>query len=193
MNIISAKFVKGVVSEDEILDDGKPQIAFIGRSNVGKSSVINVLTGNKNLARTSSLPGHTKEVNVYAVSAVGGKDFYLIDLPGYGFAKGSKDEQGRIQNLIYWYFFNSHYEQEKVVLIIDAEVGLTKTDVEMLHSMDEAGKKVVILANKIDKVKKSVLHSQIKKLQEAVGEYKVIPFSAEKKIGIQDALKEIIL
>jgi GTP-binding protein len=191
MNITSAKFIKGVVQEDEILDDGKTQVAFIGRSNVGKSSVINVLTGKKDLARTSSFPGRTKEVNVFLISARGENDFYLLDLPGYGFAKGSKEEQGKIQQLIYWYFFQAHYEQKLIVLIIDAEIGLTKTDIEMVNSLDQAGKNIVIVANKIDKVKKSALHTQLQKIKNSVGQFKVIPFSAEKKTGITELLQEI--
>ena len=86
MNITSAIFVKGLVGDDEILNDGKDQVAFIGRSNVGKSSVINSLVNKKDLARTSSFPGRTQEINVFLIN----KDFYLVDLPGYGFAKGSK-------------------------------------------------------------------------------------------------------
>lgn len=191
--ITSAEFIKGVVFEDEILDNNTPQIAFIGRSNVGKSSVINSLTGKKNLAVTSSFPGRTKQINVFNITVSGNsQNFYLLDLPGYGFAKGSKEEQGRIQQLIYWYFFNSHYNQKAVVLIIDAEIGLTKTDIEMVNSLDESGKNLVIVANKIDKVKKSILHSQLKKIQNEVGTYKVIPYSAEKKLGINELLAQIV-
>src|SRR5437763_545663 len=131
MNITSAKFVKGVVGEDEILDDGIPQIAFIGRSNVGKSSVINTLTNQKGLAKTSSLPGRTQQINLFLISAAGVSGlFYFVDLPGYGFAKGSREAQGQIQNLIYWYLLNSHYVQKEVVLIVDAEIGLSKNDFE---------------------------------------------------------------
>ena len=79
MNITSAKFVKGVVGEDEILDDGIPQVAFIGRSNVGKSSVINSLVNQKALAITSSTPGRTQQINIFLIN----KEFYLVDLPGY--------------------------------------------------------------------------------------------------------------
>lgn len=188
MKITSAQFVKGVVSEDDVLEDGKPQVAFIGRSNVGKSSVINSLTGQKNLAITSSFPGRTKQINIFLLN----KTCYLLDLPGYGFAKGSKEEQRKIQQLIYWYFFQSNYEQKTVVLIIDAEVGLTKTDIEMINSLDQSGKNIIIVANKIDKIKKSALYAQMQKIKNDVGQFKVIPYSAEKKIGVSDLLKEIM-
>ena len=187
MNITSATFVKGIVGEDELLIDGRPQIAFIGRSNVGKSSIINCLVKQKNLAKTSSFAGRTQQINLFLVN----KDFYFLDLPGYGFAKGSKDLQASLQSLIYWYFFDSQYEQEVVVLIIDANIGPTNTDFEMLHSLKEADKNVIIVANKIDKIKGSSYKAQMKKIQDDVGDYKIFPFSAEKKIGVSELTNEI--
>ena len=194
MNIISAKFVKGIVGPDESLDDGIPQIAFIGRSNVGKSSVINTLANRKDLAHTSSMPGRTQQINLFLLSAKGGADmnsFYLVDLPGYGFAKASKDTQEQIQKLIYWYFFESDCQQKKVVLIIDANIGATNSDMEMLYSLKDKNKDVVIVANKIDKMKKNSMAAQIKEIQNSVGDCKVIPYSAEKRIGINELANEI--
>lgn len=193
MNITSAKFIKGITGPDESLSDGLDQIAFIGRSNVGKSSVINSLANKKDLARTSSFPGRTQEINLFLISAQGVKSsFYLVDLPGYGFAKTSKDIQEQIQQLIYWYFFQSDYRQKKVVLIIDASVGVTNTDGEMLFSLKEANKDILVVANKIDKIKKTSLAKQLKEIQEEVGDYKVIPYSAEKRIGLNELLNEIL-
>ncbi len=195
MNITSAKFIKGIVGPDESLGDGIPQIAFIGRSNVGKSSVINTLANRKDLARTSSMPGRTQQINLFLLSAKGGTtmgSFYLVDLPGYGFAKASKDAQEQIQKLIYWYFFQSNCEQKKVVLIIDASIGATNSDMEMLYSLKDKQKNVVIVANKIDKIKKNSLVRQIKEIQDSVGNYKVIPYSAEKKIGISELTNDIL-
>ena len=188
MNITSAVFVKGVVEEDEILDNGIPQVAFIGRSNVGKSSVINTLANQGGLAKTSSFPGRTQQINIFLIN----KTVYLVDLPGYGFAKGSKDLQGKIQRLIYWYLLNSHYKQKKVVFIVDAAVGVTGTDFEMLHSLEQAGKNIVIVANKVDKIKSSQYKKQLQSIQNAVGTYKVIAYSAEKKIGVEELAKEIL-
>lgn len=193
MNILSAQFVKGLIGPDEILNDGKPQIAFIGRSNVGKSSVINTLANKKDLARTSSMPGRTQQINLFLISASGGKgSFYFVDLPGYGFAKASKDSQEQIQKLIYWYFFGSNCDQQKVVLIIDANIGPTNADMEMLFSLKDSKKDVIILANKIDKIKKTVLVKQLKEIQDSVGDCKVIPYSAEKRIGINELFNEIL-
>jgi GTP-binding protein len=189
MNITSANFIKGVVEEDEILEDGVPQVAFIGRSNVGKSSVINSLANKKDLAKTSSFPGRTQEINIFYIN----KAFYLVDLPGYGFAKASKSVQEKIQQLIYWYLLGSHYQQKTVVLIIDAVVGPTENDMQMLHSLEQAGKNIVIVANKVDKLKKSDYHKQLKKIKDVVGDYKVIPYSAEKKIGVGELVNQIFI
>ncbi|MEK7497069.1 MAG: ribosome biogenesis GTP-binding protein YihA/YsxC [Patescibacteria group bacterium] len=188
MNITSARFIKGVVGDDELLKDGKPQVALIGRSNVGKSSVINVVTNQKALAKTSSYPGRTKEINVFLVN----NTLYLMDLPGYGFAKDSWTEKARLEALIYWYLLNSPYEQKKVILIIDASVGPTERDLEMLYSLVEQKKNVVVVANKVDKIKKSAYVAQLQKIKEMVGSCRVLPFSTVKKIGVSELVKEIL-
>jgi GTP-binding protein len=187
MNIASAKFIKGIVEDDEVLNDGIPQVAFIGRSNVGKSSVINTLANKKDLAKTSSFPGRTREINIFLIN----NSFYLVDLPGYGFAKGSKQKQKKIQSLIYWYLLDSSYRQKKIVLIIDANIGPTENDMQMLHSLAEQNKQVIIVANKVDKIKKSSYKKQLAEIQNAVGNYKIIPYSAEQKIGVNGLLNEI--
>ena len=99
IRITSAKFIKGAVGTDDIFEDGTPQIAFIGRSNAGKSSVINSLVSEKGLARTSSFPGRTQEINLYLIN----KAFYFVDLPGYGFAKLSQETREWLQKVIHWY------------------------------------------------------------------------------------------
>ena len=187
MKVTSAKFVKSILGTDYLLENGIPQIAFIGRSNVGKSSVINSLVNQKNLAKTSSFPGRTQMINLFLIN----KSFYLVDLPGYGFAKIPKDKREQIEGMLNWYFFDSNIEQKKVVLIIDAEIGPTKEDRNILFSLEEYKKDIIIVANKIDKIKKSEYVKQIAKIQALVGEHKVIPYSAEKKIGINDLLEEI--
>jgi len=188
MVITSAKFIKGVQGTDEILADGIPQIALIGRSNVGKSSVVNSLTNQKNLARTSSFPGRTREINIFLIN----NSFYLLDLPGYGFAKASREVRDRFHELIGWYLFDSPYEQKKVVLIIDAFTGLKDSDVATLDVLEEHGKPVVIVANKVDKIKKSHYQSQLQTVRDAVGDYRVIPYSAKKNIGVRELTNELL-
>jgi GTP-binding protein len=181
--------MRGAAGTDELLGDGTPQVAFIGRSNVGKSSLINSLTGEDGLARTSSFPGLTQEINIYFIN----KSLYLLDLPGYGYAQASRDTREKIQKLIYWYLWDSPYVQKKIVLIIDANIGATKPDLEMLHSLDERNKNVIIVANKIDKIKKADYDNRLRELQELCGNHKIIPYSSVDKIDIAELTDEILL
>ncbi len=187
MKIKSADFVKGIMGEDEILEDGIPQVAFIGRSNVGKSSVINSIVNRRDLAHSSSTAGRTREVNFFLVN----KAFYLVDLPGYGYAKMSLENRDTLRKLIYWYLLYAHVEHRKVVIIIDAKVGVTDYDLEVLRRLDEDGKNVVVVANKVDKIRKSSYVAQMAEIQKAVGTHKVIPYSATDKIGVGELINEI--
>lgn len=187
MEIISAKFIKGIVAPDQVLETGMPQIAFIGRSNVGKSSVINSLTGQKALARTSSFPGRTTEINLFVIN----DKFHLLDLPGYGYAKASHEKRLELRELINWYLFMSDYEQKKVVLIIDAKVGLTETDLEILQALEDRRKDIIIVANKIDKIRPSKVGMQLKAIQDIAAGHKIIPYSSEKRIGFKELNREI--
>ncbi len=188
MKITSAKFVAGLQGTDKLLEDGTPQVAFIGRSNVGKSSVINALTGVEGLAKTSSFPGRTQQINLYRVNEA----LYLVDLPGYGFARATHKQRDRLQEIIDWYFFNSPYVQKLTVLIIDAEVGPTDNDFDMLHLLESRAKNVLIVANKIDKLKRMELQSQLQSIRDAVGEHTVIPFSALEGIGVRELTDAIL-
>ncbi len=187
MTITSATFVRGITGPDPLLLSDTPQIAMIGRSNVGKSSVINTLVQKKGLAVTSSTPGRTREINIYNINNA----FFLMDLPGYGFARGSHSEREALQRLIYWYLIQSEYHQKYVVLIIDANVGPTANDIETLRTLEVAGKNILIVANKIDKIRPSDYHKQMQKVTNLMGGHTVLPYSAEKKIGT-DELREIL-
>jgi GTP-binding protein len=188
MSIRSALFIKSIVEDDPLLLDEKPKVAFIGRSNVGKSSVINALTGQKDLAHTSSLPGRTKEINVFLIN----HKCYLIDLPGYGFAHASHTDRKNLQQLIAGYLFSDHYEQQLVVLIIDALIGVTAIDMEMLVELEAHHKNILIVANKIDKLNKSDRNRCLQKIKDRVGTHPVILFSALKKIGVGLLSQEIL-
>ncbi len=179
-NIKNAVFARSVVDDASLPPDTLNQVAFIGRSNVGKSSVINAITGVKNLARSSSAPGFTKEANFFLIN----NKFYLVDLPGYGYAKGSFSDKELLRNRILWYFGNKKIKQHKVVILIDAKVGVTKDDEDMLEFLMEQKKDVIIVANKIDKLKANDLKKSIEKIKSVIGPHTIIPFSAEKKIGI---------
>jgi GTP-binding protein len=188
MNHLSAKFIKGVVGPDSILDSNYPQIAFIGRSNVGKSSTINSLVGEIGLAKTSATPGRTQQINIFLLN----DSIYLADLPGYGFAKASKADQSWIFKLINWYLFNSGYQQKKIVMIIDAKIGPTRDDLDMLEALENQQKNILVVANKVDKIKKADYQKQLAKIQEMIGLHVVIPYSAEKGIGVATLTKAIL-
>ncbi|MDP2656159.1 MAG: ribosome biogenesis GTP-binding protein YihA/YsxC [bacterium] len=188
MTITSAKFVKGIVDNDEALEGDIPQVAFIGRSNVGKSSIINTITHKKDLARTSSTPGRTKEINLFLINDT----VYLVDLPGYGYAKASWQTLQKIQNRILWYLLTSHYKQKAVVLIIDAKIGLTDNDKEMLYSLEEKNKNIIVVANKVDKIKSAEYDTHMQTIRTVVGGHVIIPFSVKKKTGVQELVDAIL-
>jgi GTP-binding protein len=186
MIIRSVKFIKGLVKDDDILASDIPQIAFIGRSNVGKSSLINTITNSK-ISRTSSFPGRTQEINIFLVN----DSFYLVDLPGYGFARSSGLGREKIGELIDSYLFNSVYNQKRVVLIIDANIGITEKDIMMFNELIKFNKDFIIVANKIDKMTQSEFYQKIKEINKILDPYSVIPFSTKKKKNLENLIKQI--
>ena len=187
MKISSAVFMKGVLGDDGILEDGTPHIAFIGRSNAGKSSLINSLTGKLNLAITSNTPGRTREINVFRIN----NTHYFLDLPGYGYAKAGGKTLEKLSKLIIWYLFESKHNP-KVVLLIDALVGPTADDLGILRELERAGKEIVVVANKVDKIKKSQYLNQMKKLDQQITGHKLFPYSSETKVGIEELTNELM-
>ena len=147
-------FVKGVVDIDGLPRDGKPEIAFAGRSNVGKSSLINALTGQKSLARVSVTPGRTRELNFFTLGK--DDDFYLVDMPGYGYARASKAEVKGWTRLIQDYL-KGRRELKRVFLLIDARHGLKESDREIMTLMDEAAVSYQGVLTKADKPKAAEL------------------------------------
>src|SRR5215210_736997 len=143
-------FVKGVVDIDGLPRDGKPEIAFAGRSNVGKSSLINALTRRTSLARVSVTPGRTRELNFFTL----GKDeaLYLVDMPGYGYAKASKAQVKGWTRLIRDYL-RGRRELKRVFLLIDARHGIKANDREIMTLMDEAAVSYQVALTKADKPK----------------------------------------
>jgi GTP-binding protein len=188
MNISSAKFIKGILGPDVALENNFPQVAFVGRSNAGKSSIINSLTKQKNLARVSVNPGRTQEINLFLIN----NSSYFLDLPGYGYAKASKEAQAELKKVIEGYLFNSAYRQKKVVLVIDAAIGPTELDLEMLYLLEKHAKNILILANKIDKVNHMAQKKQLAVIAKKVGDHLVVAYSAQKRIGIGELLGEIL-
>lgn len=188
ITIKSAKFVKGVIGSDPIMHEEIPQIAFVGRSNVGKSSVINALVGVKDLAISSSTPGRTLQLNFFLID----EEVFFVDLPGYGYAKTSLKQAEKMRRMIMWYLELNEKKPEKVVLIIDANVGPTKSDLEMMELLVENSYETIVVANKFDKVKNSELVKKQRAIVEKLKTENVVYFSAKTKKGKEELLEKII-
>ncbi|MDQ7814393.1 MAG: ribosome biogenesis GTP-binding protein YihA/YsxC [Patescibacteria group bacterium] len=147
---MNATFLKSIVNIEDLPKSDRPQIALVGRSNVGKSSLINHLVNQKNLARVSASPGRTRTINIFDVD----KRFFLIDLPGYGFAKASKEKRIAFENLLNDYMTRAEH-LKFVLVIVDARLGLSDIDREMLTFLETTSVPFAVIANKIDKLKKS--------------------------------------
>jgi len=161
MKILKAEFAKGVIGDDYSLRDNLPQIAFFGRSNAGKSSVINSLVDKKDLVKVSKIPGKTREANFFRIN----NSFYFVDFPGYGYAKRSIKDRNKMIKRIFWYVEHSNVRPKAVFLIIDAKVGLTVFDHEIIKILEENKHQIVIVANKIDKLRKIAAEKQFSFIQ----------------------------
>jgi len=179
--IKTAEFIKGVVGEESIVYDGTPHIAFIGRSNVGKSSTINAVLDRNKLVKVGNTPGKTREINFFNVHTSSNQKCYLVDLPGYGYAKLSKNDRQKLKELIQWYITHPEADTALICLIIDSKVGFTKIDKEFIHLLDQSKKSYVIAANKIDKINQKA-QNQLKKelIKEVQPGTKIFYYSAAK-------------
>ena len=189
---VSLETVCGVTSK--LPENDKAEIAFAGKSNVGKSSLINALMNRKSLARTSAQPGKTQTINFYNINDA----MYLVDLPGYGFAKVPQSEKIKWGKLIERYLQN--YKQLRAVfLLIDIRHAPSQNDVIMYNWIIENGYNPIIIATKLDKIKRSQINKNVKIIKETLKAEKgtiVIPFSAETKQGrdeIWELMDKIVL
>ncbi len=190
LNTQKAEFIRSAAAAKDFPRDGRPQVAFAGRSNVGKSSVINRLLNRKNFARVGSAPGKTTHINYFLID----QKLYLVDLPGYGYAKVSQAEKNRWARLIQSWFDDPEL-MSLGVLIVDARHKPTANDMGMADYFKASGKPWVVVANKLDKVKKSELEGNLALIQETLElpeAVKVIPFSAEKGTGREELLRTIL-
>ena len=182
LNFQKAAFVRSAADKAHFLRDGLPQFAFAGRSNVGKSSVINRLLGRKNLAYVGASPGKTTQINYFLVDSRA----YLVDLPGYGYAKVSRAEKERWGRLMDSYFQDEGEILTAGVLIVDIRHKPTADDVTMHVWFRQTGCPEIIVANKLDKLKKSQVEpalALIRETLELTEEDALVPFSAEKGEG----------
>lgn len=151
MKIKTAEFVQAAHGSDGLLRDDRPQVAFVGRSNVGKSSLLNRLLGRKSLARTSSTPGRTRSVNYFLIN----RRFYFVDLPGYGYAKAGKWERQEWAKLVEAYLQGATSPEPRlvgIVQLVDAKVGATELDAEAFEYLASFGLEVEVVATKADRL-----------------------------------------
>lgn len=184
MKVSNPKFEVSAVSPKQYPKNDMPQIVLVGKSNVGKSSFINSMINRKSLARTSSEPGKTRQINFYNID----EKFYFVDLPGYGYSKMSKQEQERVGSFIEQYLAKSR-NIALVIFLIDIRHNPTENDRLMYDYIIRSGLPFVILANKADKIATTKVENTVKELQKQInpiGDIKMLPFSAEKKIYTED-------
>ena len=182
-------YLRSAGTPESFLRDALPQVAFAGRSNVGKSSVINRLTGRKNLARVGSAPGKTTQINYFLVD----ERFYLVDLPGYGYAQVSQAEKARWGKLMEAYFASGLITVG--VQIVDARHKPTANDLTMHQWFVDAGCPCVIVANKLDKLKAREIEPNLALIRETLAltdETPLVPFSAEKGTGRDELLRTLL-
>ncbi|MCR5136399.1 MAG: ribosome biogenesis GTP-binding protein YihA/YsxC [Oscillospiraceae bacterium] len=191
LNVNRAEFIRSAASSKQFIRSPIPRAAFAGRSNVGKSSVINRLLNRRQFARVGATPGKTVHVNYFLID----EKLYFVDLPGYGFAKVSQAEKERWAALMEE-FFQDGESFDCGVLIVDARHKPTADDVRMAEYFMRSGKEFVAVANKVDKLKKSEIEGNLKLIRETLGlpeQTPLIPFSAEKGQGRDELLRQLLM
>jgi GTP-binding protein len=186
INLQKAEFIRSAVKKEDFPRDGLPQVVFSGRSNVGKSSVINRLLNRKNFARVGAAPGKTTHINYFLID----ERLYLVDLPGYGYAKVSREERARWGRLIEAWFADTTL-MTLGVMLVDARHKPTADDCTMGEWFKQSGRPFVVVANKLDKLKKSEIQPNMARIRETLelpSAVEILPFSAEKGEGRQELL-----
>lgn len=188
MLIKNPEFKISAVSPSQYPQDGLPEIVLVGKSNVGKSSFINTMVNRKKLARTSSEPGKTRQINFYNMD----NKFYFVDLPGYGYSKMSKQEQAKVGSFIEEYL-NKSKNIALIVFLIDIRHEPTANDRLMYRYIIDSERPCIVIANKADKIAVTKVDKQVEDLQNALNPLKdltFMPFSSERKIYTEKAWEE---
>lgn len=183
MQVHQARFVLSALDPEQYPRDRRPEIAFVGRSNVGKSTLLNTLLGRKNLAKTSSTPGKTQTINFFDIN----EKIYLVDLPGYGFAKvpkAMKDAWNRVMVA----YLGAREPLRMVCVLVDARHKPSALDLDMLHILEEAAVPTLVVATKFDKLKQSQRKKSLALIGKTLGldGDAVLPFSAVNREGVKD-------
>ncbi len=193
-------FVRGAPAMKFLPPEGPPEIAFAGRSNVGKSSLINALLGRKGLARTSNTPGRTQELNFFVPDGYGGETtalppIALVDMPGYGYAKAPKDQVDAWTRLVFSYL-RGRVSLKRVFLLVDARHGIKPNDAEVMGLLDKAAVSYQIVLTKIDKIKAPAVPKLVEATAAAIAKRpaafpRILSTSSEKGVGLDDLKAEI--
>lgn len=189
MEIKQAEFITSAVVPSQYPEDDRVEIAFVGRSNVGKSSIINTLTNRRKLVKVSGTPGKTKLINFFMIN----NSFYFVDLPGYGYAKVSKTEKATWAKTIETYLMTRE-QLKMIVLLVDSRHKPTQDDVAMYNWVKHFGHELIVVATKSDKVKNSEMSKSRKTIREGLGmtdDEKLLYFSSLKKTGKEDVLNAL--
>ena len=189
MQVKNPQFEISAVGPKQYPKNGLPEIVLVGKSNVGKSSFVNTMINRKKLARTSSEPGKTRQINFYNID----ETLYFVDLPGYGYSKMSKKEQAEVGKFIEEYLFNRK-QIALIIFLIDIRHNPTENDKLMYNYIISSGLPFIILTNKADKIAKTKVEAEVKKIQKQlnpIGDILTLPFSSERKIYSEEVWKEI--
>ena len=189
MIVKNPQFEVSAVSKKQYPKNNLPEVVLVGKSNVGKSSFINTMINRKKLARTSSEPGKTRQINFYNID----EKFYFVDLPGYGYSKMSKKEQEQVGKFIEQYLFNRE-QISLIIFLVDIRHSPTENDKLMYDYVIRSGLPCMILANKADKIAVTKVPDVASKLQKTlnpIGDIPTFPFSSERRIYMDDVWNEI--
>lgn len=189
MKNLEVVFDKSVsIEATQVSFENKPQVVFVWRSNVGKSSLMNAIFQKKDLVKTSSLPGKTKLANLFKVE----NKYHFVDLPGYGFAKLGQEQKAKLDALISWYLEEFQHDIKKIVVVLDSKIWPTETDIDMYKFLSEMGIPFLFILNKIDRLSSNEIHKSLLHTQDIFFGQQVLVTSAKKNIGIDELRKNLL-
>lgn len=189
MKKLEVSFDKSIsIESNKISFENKKQIVFVGRSNVGKSSLMNALFESKWLVKTSSLPGKTKLANLFKVN----NKYHFVDLPGYGFAKLWQEQKAKLDALISWYLEEFSQDIKKIVVVLDSKLGPTETDIDMFKYISEFQIPMIFVLNKIDRLSNNDIKNSVVYTEELFFWQKVVAVSAKANVGIDELRRDLM-
>lgn len=191
MNLNNARYELTAVKPEQYPVNTLPEVAFVGRSNVGKSSVINTLLNRRNLARVGATPGKTREINFYNID----DELYLVDLPGYGYANVSKEKKSSWSKVVDTYLHSRGGKLKLLILLVDIRHAPSEDDKLMHEWLKSGGTNYMVVATKADKITRSQINSRLGEISKVLGlpaDIKPLPFSAENRLGKEEVWAKVL-